>query len=294
MQHIKNNITFRKPMLFNCFIVLFFLLGLSNVWASEPAAFHSQSEQQDNTDFRADRSYLKGYLTDTKKIAIAPFSRENNNYIKLSLIAGITAGLYLVDEDIREWAQDNRNSTSGDISAFFEHFGDGKYTLPPLAVLYAYGHYYKHERSRKTALLSIESFVITGIFTQTLKFSTHRHRPITGDPYDTWDGPGISGSNLSFPSGHSSSVFSIATVIASEYKENVLIPPLAYGIAGLTALSRVHDDKHWASDIFAGSALGYFTAKAVVRLHDTDEAENITLYPVTEKDRTGLMLSYRF
>ena len=284
----------RKPVSFKCFIILFFLFGLSNVWDSEPAEFHSQSEQQGNTELRADKSYWKGYVADTKEIAIAPFRRKNNNYIKLSLVAGITAGLYLADDDIRDWVQENRNSTSEDISEFFEHFGDGKYTLPPLAALYAYGHYYKHEQSRKTALLSLESFVITGIFTQALKFSLHRHRPVSGDSYDTWDGPGISGSNLSFPSGHSSSVFSIATVIASEYKENVLVPPLAYGIASLTALSRVHDDKHWASDIFAGSALGYFTAKAVIKLHDKDKANNISLYPVTKNGQTAIMVSYKY
>jgi len=39
---------------------------------------------------------------------------------------------------------------------------------------------------------------------------------------------------------------------------------LAYGIATLTALSRVNDNAHWASDIFFGAVIGYFTAKAII------------------------------
>ncbi|MGD2089397.1 MAG: phosphatase PAP2 family protein [Candidatus Aminicenantes bacterium] len=61
----------------------------------------------------------------------------------------------------------------------------------------------------------------------------------------------------SFPSGHSALAVSLAVVIASGYKGTV-IPVVAYGTAALTALSRVHDKKHCASDIFFGSVLGYF------------------------------------
>jgi membrane-associated phospholipid phosphatase len=43
---------------------------------------------------------------------------------------------------------------------------------------------------------------------------------------------------------------------------------LAYGIATLTALSRVNDNAHWASDVFFGAIIGYFTAKAIMALNN--------------------------
>jgi membrane-associated phospholipid phosphatase len=142
--------------------------------------------------------------------------------------------------------------------------------------------------------MSLGSFVVSGIFTQVIKFSTHRHRPDAGNSRGTWDGPGFSNSNLSFPSGHSSTAFSIATVIASEYNDIEFVPPLAYGIATLTALSRVNDNGHWASDVFLGSAIGYFTAKAVVNLHKYKENRNLSILPMTNGEYAGLVLTYKF
>ena len=58
-------------------------------------------------------------------------------------------------------------------------------------------------------------------------------------------------------------------VIASEYKGPV-IPVIAYSAAALTALSRVHDKRHWASDIFFGSVIGYFIARQIVKKSRND------------------------
>jgi membrane-associated phospholipid phosphatase len=148
---------------------------------------------------------------------------------------------------------------------------------------------------RKTALLSVESFVLTGIFTQVLKYSTHRHRPDTGDPPHTWDGPSLdrSGSTMSFPSGHASSSFAIATVIASEY-DNYLVPPLAYSVAAITALNRVSHNAHWSSDVFVGSAIGYFTGKAVVASHRNGKETRLSLAPLMIDGNLGSVMTYRF
>jgi len=235
----------------HCLIVFLLLIGGSEAYGVE-----------------LNRDYFKGYFLDTKSI-LTLSSWERKDWIKVGLITGITAGLYHFDSKIQEWVQENRNNTSDKIANFAKPFGDGKYTLPPLCVFYFYGHFFEDKKAKRVSLLSLESFVVSGIFTQGIKFTGHRHRPSTGDSYNTWDGPSFSKSNLSFPSGHSSSAFSIASVIATEY-DNRFIPPLAYGIATLTALSRVNDNAHWPSDVFFGSCLGYFTAKGIVALHKKD------------------------
>ena len=255
----------------------------------------TKNDRNKEVEFELNRNYLRGYISDIKNILTSQLRWRRSDWINAILIVGTTVGLYTYDQDIQNWVQKNRNSTSDKIAKFTKPFGDGKYTLPPLSLLYLYGHFFEYEKVRKVALLSLESFIISGIFTEIIKYTGHRHRPNTGEPHNTWDGPGFSTSHLSFPSGHSSSAFAIATVIASEYDDRVFIPPLVYGIAVLTALSRVNENAHWASDVFFGSAVGYFTAKAIVGLHSNEKKDrNAVIIPVINDKHTALLISYKF
>lgn len=279
------------------FVMLVFTCNVSfagTSYAEQTSEGVSQAEQGTYAYKLNNKEYWKGYIADTKRILSSPACWDNKDWIKFSLIVGATAGLYAADGEIQRWVQDNRNKTSDDIASFAKVFGEGTYTLPPLGLLYLYGHYYDNEKARKVAMLSLESFVITGIFTQVIKFSSHRHRPSTGDSFKSWDGPGFSSSHLAFPSGHSSSAFAIATVVASEYNDTIYVPLLSYGIATLTALSRVNDDAHWASDVFFGSVIGYVTAKAVVSYHRDEKESRLSLYPLVHDNVTGLVASYKF
>ena len=222
------------------------------------------TEYNYSKELKLNRDYFEGYISDIKNILTSPSHWQRSDWIKASLIAGITAGLYTQDQKIQDWVQENRSTTSDKISKFAKPFGDGRYTLPGLGALYLYGHLFEDEKAQRTTLLSLKSLVISGLFVQALKFAGHRYRPSSGDPYNMWDGPSFSTSNLSFPSGHASSTFAIATIIASEYADKAFVPPLVYGIATLTALSRVNDNAHWASDVFFGAVIGYFTAKAII------------------------------
>lgn len=127
------------------------------------------------------------------------------------------------------------------------------------------GSLFKDQKAQHIALLLFKTSVATLLVVKGLKLLFHRSRPSSSSSRK-WDGPGFSLKNetQSFPSGHSALAFSLAVVIASEYKGTV-IPEIAYGTAVLTALSRVHDKRHWASDIFFGSVLGYFIARQIVK-----------------------------
>ena len=106
--------------------------------------------------------------------------------------------------------------------------------------------------------------------------ATHRHRPNSGNSSSSWDGFKFSKDNVSFPSGHAATAFACATVIANEYKGNRTIVNTAYGLATLSALSRINDNDHWSSDVFIGSAIGYFTAKAIIRSRDKKNSLHIS------------------
>jgi undecaprenyl-diphosphatase len=66
-----------------------------------------------------------------------------------------------------------------------------------------------------------------------------------------------------FPSGHASSAFACATVIA--YASPRLAAP-AFVLAAAIAWSRVYVGVHWPLDIVGGAALGVLVATALLKL----------------------------
>jgi hypothetical protein len=79
-----------------------------------------------------------------------------------------------------------------------------------------------------------------------------------------------------------------------EYADHSLVPPLAYCAATLGALSRVNDNAHWMSDIILGSAIGHFTAKAIVGRHGGGASSRVSLVPATRGGGLSLALCCRF
>ncbi|MBX3286681.1 MAG: phosphatase PAP2 family protein [Actinobacteria bacterium] len=67
----------------------------------------------------------------------------------------------------------------------------------------------------------------------------------------------------SFPSGHASSAFTAAGVLADRDPD---LAPLYYAVAVVVATSRIHVRIHHASDVVAGAALGFVLAKVALRL----------------------------
>lgn len=89
--------------------------------------------------------------------------------------------------------------------------------------------------------------------TELLKHGVSRHRP------------GDSGGGTSFPSGHAAMAFAAATLLDSNSGHAVGYP--AYGVAAITAFSRVESGHHFPSDVLGGAALGSLTGGMIDALH---------------------------
>jgi hypothetical protein len=96
-----------------------------------------------------------------------------------------------------------------------------------------------------------KALAVTALFTQALKYTVGEDRP-------------HSESDTSFPSGHASEAFAMATVLA-DYKPHSKW--VAYGTATAIAWSRVQSGAHHWQDVVAGAALGHFTAKHFTNQH---------------------------
>ena len=213
--------------------------------------------------------------------------------MKFSAVLGTGALIYVFDQEIQDWAQDQRSSTSTDFSKVVRNLGHGTFLAGFIAALYASGELSKNNNLRKTALLSLESWVTSGIIVWSLKFVTGRARPKTGESKSTFHLFSTRSSFHSFPSGHAASAFAVATTIAEQSEKN-LIDVLVYSLATLAALSRVHDNKHWFSDVFFGSAIGYFVAKKICALNRSQKSGELRFGFCFHEGRQAFSLSLCF
>ena len=74
-------------------------------------------------------------------------------------------------------------------------------------------------------------------------------------------------SNTSFPSGHAIEVWSLASVISYEYGHTKFVPIIACSLAGVVSAARFGARQHFASDILAGGAMGWFIGRYVWKTH---------------------------
>lgn len=238
--------------------------------------------------------YIKGYVSDSCRMLTSPITWEGDDWLKAGLVIGATSGLYFVDGDIRNFAKRNQNSTGNSFATAGNTLGNPLYTLPSLGLFYLYGHFNENIKVRQVSLLAVESLAVSSVFNVTVKLVTQRSRPLTGRPPSTWNGPLHPISDPAFPSFHTTAAFSIASVFAEEYGTNPIVPPLAYGLASLTGLSRIYDNKHWASDVLFGAAIGYFVGKTVVKYHTLQSSPDLKILPTVSQQGFGLTAEYRF
>jgi membrane-associated phospholipid phosphatase len=104
----------------------------------------------------------------------------------------------------------------------------------------------------KNGIPATEGFLMGSAVVQVFKYSIRRERPDKSE-------------NVSMPSGHSQAAFSLATSMTESYGIKTALP--FWGMAALTGLSRIADDKHWLSDVVAGSTLGIFFGRAGFKHH---------------------------
>src|SRR5262249_61019831 len=110
--------------------------------------------------------------------------------------------------------------------------------------------------------LGSEALIHSAIVVTGLKLATGRKRPDQGRGDGRFWGGGTS-----FPSGHAIGIWSLATVLAEEYRDRPAWRIGAYGLATVGSLSRVTGRNHFPSDVLIGSTLGYLIGRYVVRHH---------------------------
>jgi membrane-associated phospholipid phosphatase len=239
----------------------------------------------------------RDFLDDAGRIWSAPSRIKKRDIVPLLTLAASASFLVAADERARDTVQGyaEKHTWVGDVGPALTHMGDiGAWATA--GAFFGAGLVFKDAKARDTGFLAASAMAQTFLVDKVLKGLTGRQRPFIADGVDHWSGPAgffkqfdgvLAGRYASFPSGHTATAFSLATVIALRYPRPVWVPILAYAVASGVGLSRMALDRHWASDVVCGAVLGHAIARLVVRDHDRRQR----LVPTLVCSRRGIALN---
>ena len=156
-------------------------------------------------------------------------------------------------------ADDNLNDRLSNSDSAKTSFKAGKYlgSFPVLlgtaVTTYVVGRSRPSRRAQHLGMDMIEATLLAEGITELIKVSVRRERPLQDN--------GKRASGYAFPSGHAAGTFAAATVLQQHLGWKWAVP--TYAIGSYVAMSRLVDDRHWASDVMAGAAEGIIIGRSV-------------------------------
>jgi len=196
----------------------------------------------------------------------ATIRRAHRPLVRWGEVLGIAAatGLALaIDQRVRDRLNDPHDAFGRTISDIGNGFGDPVIVYGSLFALSAgskalgkKGPYGVTSRALKSALLG-------GAATMVLKTIVGRERPLHSID-DSFSFHPFSFNDNSMPSGHAAVAFALATSFARETPDQWTDLGF-FTLATVTAYARMHDDKHWLSDVVLGAGVGILSARFVHR-----------------------------
>jgi membrane-associated phospholipid phosphatase len=209
----------------------------------------------------------------------SPFRMKSNDFLWLGAGAIITTALFATDQTSYNYIKKGTERTkafrvtSPEITEFGANYG-----LLSLGAFAGYSILFNDQKAQETSFLAFESFLTSGVWVVGIKWIAGRQRPSAQQSSGSgnggiWSGPLAYFRNNprksvtnydAFPSGHTATAFSIATVIAKQYDNTVYVPVISYAAATIVGITRIGESTHWASDVFVGAVLGYLSATQIV------------------------------
>jgi len=174
------------------------------------------------------------------------------------------------------------------------------YTLAGMAAgMYLISRATGDKKARETGFVGALAIAHTQLITLGLKTISQRERPLDFKA-NNHGGIAFFRGGDSFPSGHSSGSFAMATVFAYEYgKDHKWVPYVSYGLASIISASRLSGEKHWVSDIFVGGSMGFLVGRFLYKNHHDSRIDGIVptkaerMVPDVGFGRRGLTLAWQ-
>jgi membrane-associated phospholipid phosphatase len=216
-------------------------------------------------------------VADQKKVWLFPLEVARGRHLKPTLLwTGATAGMVALDPGTGRHFQANKTTTYQEFNKVFSSTNTAIGTFAVPLALYGVSLIRRDVYGQRTFVLAGEAVLTSEILTSVMKDVTRRANPamvpVGGNFADTWfkkeQGSWVRGIGA-FPSGHTISAFSVATVYAHRYPSRRWKPIVAYSLAAIVGFSRSSLETHFPSDVVLGAGLGYFIGRHVVRADGT-------------------------
>ena len=209
---------------------------------------------------------------------------DNNNLVTLLMAAGGSIAMHNTDVDKNIAKNFERHSSFGSkgLDKFVDIAGNPGIHFAATGIWYAISHQKGDQLNKDRAWTMMTALSITGLTTMALKGIASNHTP--------------NGKNFAWPSGHTSSSFTVAAVLHEFYGPEVGIP--AYCGASVVAWRMMDSGDHWASDVLFGAVLGWVVGHTVAGKHKKLEVAGFKVEPffggLGDDGGTGICLSKRF
>jgi membrane-associated phospholipid phosphatase len=231
------------------------------------------------------RKLFLNIALDQKDIFTSPFHISRDNALQWIIPTAAVGALIPLDTHLANAFENSRGQVrwGGRISDV-----GASYTLIPIvAGSYIYGAWRDNPKGREIGVLGTESLLDSLIVAGVLKEVFRRSRPDEKHAGDFWAG------GTSFPSGHAIQIWSIASLLDHEYQHKRIVGITAYTLAGIVSASRIAAQKHFASDVVAGGAMGWFIGRYVYNTHMSHLAHTHTSFmPLIEPQFQPAQRSY--
>lgn len=239
----------------------------------------------------AAKLHPRAVLGDLGYVLSTPARLDGGGAWKLAAFSGLTlASVLWFDEPLNErYARDQNDaplglpsllSRLGRASELYTTSSTNLFIVSSTGGLFLVGWALDDSKAMGTAGLMLEAVVFTKAIVPFGKRGFGRARPFLGEGAHQFDGPKWTHDRprRSFPSGHTSTMFALMTVVAKRYPSRWVAVP-AYAFAASVAFQRIESNNHWFSDTLAGGAVGYLIADALVERHRGKTAPGQALLP---------------
>ena len=234
-------------------------------------------------------------VDDIKYEATAPARWDNQDWKELGWAGLAVAGTAIfVDRPARDFM---RKQAPG--STFWndvQNFGQS-YAFGIMGGFYVAGLVTDSEKTLQVGEDLISASLISATINQAIKVSVNRYRPRDDKLSDNYQGYTGLNNNSSFPSGHTTEAFTLASVFASSYEDEPWVAYTAYSVAGMVGIARMYLDAHWASDVVASAFIGTWVGKSVVSYNKSLRGNNknkVSIIPDVAPGYTGVRIVGQF
>jgi len=235
--------------------------------------------------------YVELLWNDTGMVLTAPSRWDKEDWLYAGLSAAAIGSAASLDQTIENQVQGHRSAGEDSFFKQYQNLGS-TWSFGVIGAFEVWGEVDGDVTAKNTAMDALTASIIgPGVIVTTVKYAVGRVRPNTATR--TFDFKPFS-NNQSFPSGHASQAFAVATAIAENYP-SWWVETLCYGGAGLVGYARIEQNTHYASDVVAGALLGWSVARTVVHRHNSPpDPRKLSWAPYANGNGYGLVFFKSF